>query len=200
MTDALRKKMGEAAVKAAEYIKYEGAGTIEFLVDKHRNFYFMEMNTRIQVEHPITEQVIDFDLICEQIKVAAGEKISGKHYLPKLHSIECRINAEDPENSFRPSPGLISNLHLPGGHGVRIDTHVYSGYVIPPHYDSMIAKLITTAQTREGAISKMKRALEEFIVEGIKTTIPFHLQLMSDPAYVKGVYTTKFMEDFSMEE
>jgi acetyl-CoA carboxylase biotin carboxylase subunit len=200
MTDALRKKMGEAAVKAAEYIKYEGAGTIEFLVDKHRNFYFMEMNTRIQVEHPITEQVIDFDLICEQIKVASGEKISGKHYLPKLHSIECRINAEDPENGFRPSPGLISNLHLPGGHGVRIDTHVYSGYAIPPHYDSMIAKLITTAQTREGAISKMKRALEEFIVEGIKTTIPFHLQLMSDPAYVKGVYTTKFMEDFSMEE
>ena len=191
--------MGNAAVKAAEFIKYEGAGTIEFLVDKHRNFYFMEMNTRIQVEHPITEQVIDFDLICEQIKVAAGEKISGKNYLPKLHSIECRINAEDPENDFRPSPGLITNLHLPGGHGVRVDTHVYSGYVIPPHYDSMIAKLITTAQTREGAISKMKRALEEFIVEGIKTTIPFHLKLMSDPAYIKGEYTTKFMEDFVME-
>jgi acetyl-CoA carboxylase biotin carboxylase subunit len=192
--------MGEAAVKAAEFIKYEGAGTIEFLVDKHRNFYFMEMNTRIQVEHPITEQVIDFDLIREQIKVAAGHKISGKNYLPKLHSIECRINAEDPENGFRPSPGLISNLHLPGGHGVRIDTHVYSGYVIPPHYDSMIAKLITTAQTREEAISKMKRALQEFIVEGIKTTVPFHLKLMSDPAYVKGDYTTKFMEDFSMED
>jgi acetyl-CoA carboxylase biotin carboxylase subunit len=200
MTDALREKMGNAAVKAAEYIKYEGAGTIEFLVDKHRNFYFMEMNTRIQVEHPITEQVIDFDLICEQIKVAAGEKISGKNYLPKLYSIECRINAEDPENDFRPSPGLISNLHLPGGHGVRIDTHVYSGYVIPPHYDSMIAKLITTAQTREAAISKMKRALEEFIVEGIKTTIPFHLKLMSDPAYLSGKYTTKFMETFSMED
>ena len=200
MTPALRKKMGEAAVKAAEFIKYEGAGTIEFLVDKHRNFYFMEMNTRIQVEHPITEQVIDFDLIREQIKVAAGHKISGKNYLPKLHSIECRINAEDPENGFRPSPGLISNLHLPGGHGVRIDTHVYSGYIIPPHYDSMIAKLITTAQTREEAISKMKRALQEFIVEGIKTTVPFHLKLMSDPAYVKGDYTTKFMEDFSMED
>ena len=199
MTDSLRKKMGDAAVKAAEYIKYEGAGTIEFLVDKHRNFYFMEMNTRIQVEHPITEQVIDFDLICEQIKVAAGEKISGKNYLPKLHSIECRINAEDPENDFRPIPGLISNLHLPGGHGVRIDTHVYSGYVIPPHYDSMIAKLITTAQTREAAISKIKRALEEFIVEGIKTTIPFHLKLMSDKAYLSGKYTTKFMETFSME-
>ena len=199
MTPALRKKMGEASVKAAEFIKYEGAGTIEFLVDKHRNFYFMEMNTRIQVEHPITEQVIDFDLIREQIKVAAGHKISGKNYLPKLHSIECRINAEDPENSFRPSPGLISNLHLPGGHGVRIDTHVYSGYIIPPHYDSMIAKLITTAQTREEAISKMKRALQEFIVEGIKTTVPLHLKLMSDPAYVKVDYTTKSMEAVSMD-
>ena len=199
MTNVLRKKMGDAAVKAAEHIKYEGAGTIEFLVDKHRNFYFMEMNTRIQVEHPITEQVIEFDLIREQIKVAAGEKITGKHYLPRLHSIECRINAEDPLNDFRPSPGVITNLHLPGGHGVRIDTHVYSGYVIPPYYDSMIAKLITTAQTREEAISKMKRALEEFIVEGVKTTIPFHLKLMSDPAYIKGDYTTKFMETFSMK-
>jgi acetyl-CoA carboxylase biotin carboxylase subunit len=191
--------MGDAAVKAAEHIKYEGAGTIEFLVDKHRNFYFMEMNTRIQVEHPITEQVIEFDLIREQIKVAAGQKITGKHYLPRLHSIECRINAEDPLNDFRPSPGVITNLHLPGGHGIRIDTHVYSGYAIPPYYDSMIAKLITTAQTREEAISKMKRALEEFIVEGVKTTIPFHLKLMSDPSYVKGDYTTKFMESFSME-
>ena len=200
MTDALRNKMGEAAVKAAEYIKYEGAGTIEFLVDKHRKFYFMEMNTRIQVEHPITEEVIDFDLIREQIKVASGAKISGKHYFPKLHSIECRINAEDPLNGFRPSPGMITNLHLPGGHGVRIDTHVYSGYMIPPYYDSMIAKLITTAQTREEAINKMKRALQEFIVEGIKTTIPFHLKLMNDPAYLKGEYTTKFMESFSMED
>tara|TARA_B100001059_G_C17816165_1_gene575388 strand:- start:786 stop:2126 length:1341 start_codon:yes stop_codon:yes gene_type:complete len=200
MTSALRKKMGEAAVKAAEYIKYEGAGTIEFLVDKNKNFYFMEMNTRIQVEHPITEQVIDYDLIHEQIKVASGEKISGKNYFPKLHSIECRINAEDPFNDFRPSPGVISTLHFPGGHGIRIDTHVYSGYVIPPHYDSMIAKLITTAQTREGAISKMKRALEEFIIEGVKTTIPFHLKLMSNPDYVKGNYTTKFMEDFSIED
>ena len=199
MTNALRKKMGEAAVKAAEYIKYEGAGTIEFLVDKHKNFYFMEMNTRIQVEHPITEQVIDYDLIHEQIKVASGEKISGKNYFPKLHSIECRINAEDPYNDFRPSPGAISTLHFPGGHGIRLDTHVYSGYIIPPHYDSMIAKLITTAQSREGAISKMKRALEEFIIEGVKTTIPFHLKLMSHPDYIKGNYTTKFMEDFSME-
>jgi acetyl-CoA carboxylase biotin carboxylase subunit len=200
MTSALRKKMGEAAVKATEFIKYEGAGTIEFLVDKHKNFYFMEMNTRIQVEHPITEQVIDFDLICEQIKVAAGEKISGKNYLPKLHSIECRINAEDPFNQFRPSPGEITTMHLPGGHGVRLDTHVYSGYVIPPHYDSMIAKLITTAQTRESAIQKMKRALEEFIIEGVKTTIPFHLKLMNNPSYLKGDYTTKFMESFDMEE
>ena len=200
MTSALRKKMGEAAVKVTEFIKYEGAGTIEFLVDKHKNFYFMEMNTRIQVEHPITEQVIDFDLICEQIKVAAGEKISGKNYLPKLHSIECRINAEDPFNQFRPSPGEITTMHLPGGHGVRLDTHVYSGYVIPPHYDSMIAKLITTAQTRESAIQKMKRALEEFIIEGVKTTIPFHLKLMNNPSYLKGDYTTKFMESFDMEE
>tara|TARA_B100000989_G_scaffold295280_1_gene276011 strand:+ start:6040 stop:7380 length:1341 start_codon:yes stop_codon:yes gene_type:complete len=199
ITSALRKKMGEASVKAAEYIKYEGAGTIEFLVDKHKNFYFMEMNTRIQVEHPITEQVIDYDLIHEQIKVASGEKISGKNYFPKLHSIECRINAEDPYNDFRPSPGAISTLHFPGGHGIRLDTHVYSGYIIPPHYDSMIAKLITTAQTREGAISKMRRALEEFIIEGVKTTIPFHLKLMSHPDYLKGNYTTKFMEDFSME-
>ncbi|MEK9741202.1 MAG: acetyl-CoA carboxylase biotin carboxylase subunit, partial [Flavobacteriaceae bacterium] len=197
MTPDLRKKMGDAAVKAAEFIQYEGAGTIEFLVDKHKNFYFMEMNTRIQVEHPITEQVIDYDLICEQIKVAAGEKISGKNYLPKLHSIECRINAEDPYNDFRPSPGMITNLHLPGGHGVRVDTHVYSGYVIPPYYDSMIAKLITTAQTRQEAINKMKRALEEFYIDGIKTTIPFHLRLMSHPDYVKGNYTTKFMESFS---
>jgi acetyl-CoA carboxylase biotin carboxylase subunit len=200
MTTELRKKMGEAAVKAAEYIKYEGAGTIEFLVDKHKNFYFMEMNTRIQVEHPITEQVIDYDLIEEQIKVAYGEKISGKNYFPKLHSIECRINAEDPYNDFRPSPGVITTLHFPGGHGVRLDTHVYSGYVIPPHYDSMIAKLITTAQTREAAINKMKRALEEFVIEGVKTTIPFHLKLMSHPEYIQGNYTTKFMETFSMEE
>lgn len=199
MTDELRDRMGEAAVKAAEYIEYEGAGTVEFLVDKHRNFYFMEMNTRIQVEHPITEQVIDFDLIREQISVAAGIPISGKHYLPKLHSIECRINAEDPYNDFRPSPGKITNLHVPGGHGVRLDTHVYSGYIIPPYYDSMIAKLITTAQTREEAINKMKRALDEFIIEGIKTTIPFHRQLMDEPDYVEGNYTTKFMESFEMK-
>ena len=199
MTDDLRKRMGEAAVKAAEFIKYEGAGTVEFLVDKDRNFYFMEMNTRIQVEHPITEQVIDYDLIREQILVAAGVPISGKNSTPKLHAIECRINAEDPYNDFRPSPGKITTLHAPGGHGVRLDTHVYSGYVIPPNYDSMIAKLITTAQTREEAIAKMKRALDEFVVEGVKTTIPFHLQLMDDPDYLAGNYTTKFMEDFQMK-
>jgi len=201
MTDRLRRKMGLAAVKAAESIKYEGAGTVEFLVDKHRKFYFMEMNTRIQVEHPITEQVIiDFDLIKEQIKVASGIPIIGKNYTPKLHSIECRINAEDPYNNFRPCPGKITEFHAPGGHGVRIDTHVYAGYTIPPNYDSMIAKLITTAQTREEAISKMKRALDEFVVEGIKTTIPFHLQLMSDPRYVEGNYTTSFMDTFVLNE
>ena len=199
MTDELREKMGDAAVKAAEYIKYEGAGTVEFLVDKHRNFYFMEMNTRIQVEHPITEEVVDYDLIREQILVAAGVPISGKNYYPKLHSIEYRINAEDPHNNFRPAPGKITTLHTPGGHGVRMDSHVYAGYVIPPNYDSMIGKLIVTAQTREEAINKMKRALDEFVIEGIKTTIPFHRQLMDHPDYVAGNYTTKFMEDFVIE-
>jgi acetyl-CoA carboxylase biotin carboxylase subunit len=200
MTEELRNKMGEAAVKAAEYIKYEGAGTVEFLVDKHRNFYFMEMNTRIQVEHPITEQVVDYDLIREQILVAAGVPISGRNYLPQLHAIECRINAEDPYNDFRPSPGKITTLHMPGGHGVRLDTHVYSGYTIPPNYDSMIAKLITTAQTREEAISKMRRALDEFVIEGIKTTIPFHRQLMDDARYIAGDYTTAFMDTFKMND
>ena len=203
MTSKLREKMGKAAVKAARFINYEGVGTVEFLVDKDRNFYFMEMNTRIQVEHPITEQVIDYDLIKEQIKVASGVKVSGNDYYPKLHSIECRINAEDPENNFRPSPGKITNLHLPGGHGVRVDTHVYSGYTISPNYDSMIAKIITTSQSggsyhqkRKEAINKMRRALDEFVIEGIKTTISFHRKLMDDPDYIKGVYTTKFMEDF----
>ena len=203
MTSRLRDKMGKAAVKAAKFINYEGVGTVEFLVDSDRNFYFMEMNTRIQVEHPITEQVIDYDLIKEQIKVAAGIKVSGNDYYPKLHSIECRINAEDPEKGFRPSPGKITNLHLPGGQGVRVDTHVYSGYTISPNYDSMIAKIITTSQSggtydqkRKEAINKMRRALDEFVIEGIKTTIPFHRKLMDDPNYIKGVYTTKFMEDF----
>ena len=198
MTQKLRDKMGEAAIKAAESVKYEGVGTVEFLVDKNRNFYFMEMNTRIQVEHPITEEVVDYDLIRKQIKVAAGIKISGKNYMPQLHAIECRINAEDPENDFRPSPGLITNFHAPGGHGIRVDTHAYANYMIPPFYDSMIAKVITVAQTREEAIAKMERALEEFIIEGIKTTIPFHKKLMQDEKIRKGEYTTKFMESFDV--
>ncbi len=198
MTDDLRKKMGEAAIKAAKAINYEGVGTVEFLVDKKKNFYFMEMNTRIQVEHPITEEVIDYDLIKEQIKVAAGEKISGKNYFPNLHAMECRINAEDPYNNFQPSPGKITSLHLPGGHGIRIDTHVYQDYVIPPFYDSMIAKVIAVAQSREEVISTMKRALEEFVIEGVKTTIPFHLKLLQDENFIKGKYTTKFMETFEM--
>ncbi|MCD4794595.1 MAG: acetyl-CoA carboxylase biotin carboxylase subunit [Bacteroidales bacterium] len=198
MTDELREKMGDAAVLAATSIKYEGVGTVEFLVDDKRSFYFMEMNTRIQVEHPITEEVINFDLIKEQIKVAAGIAISGDNYFPKRHAIECRINAEDPYNDFRPSPGKIITMHTPGGHGVRVDTHAYAGYTVPPHYDSMIAKLIVTARTREDAIKKMRRALDEFVIEGIKTTIPFHIQLMKDEKFVSGEYTTKFMETFKM--
>ena len=200
MTDELREKMGNAAVRAAEYIGYEGVGTIEFLVDKHRNFYFMEMNTRIQVEHPITEQVIDYDLIREQILLAAGERIKGINYFPKMHAIECRINAEDPYNDFRPAPGKITRLNIPGGHGVRVDTHVYAGYTIPPNYDSMIAKLIVSAQTREEAIAKMRRALDEFYIEGVKTTVPFHRQLLDDPDFLAGNYTTKFMETFVMDK
>lgn len=196
MTDKLRDAMGEAAIKAAKAVKYEGVGTVEFLVDKHRNFYFMEMNTRIQVEHTITEEVIDYDLIKEQIKIAAGYKISGKNYYPHLHSIQCRINAEDPYNDFRPCPGKITSYHSPGGHGVRIDTHAYAGYVIPPNYDSMIAKLIVVAQTRDEAILKMKRALDEYIIEGVKTTIPFHLKLMDNENFKKGDFTTSFMETF----
>lgn len=200
ITAELRKKMGEAAIAGAKAVKYEGAGTIEFLVDKHRNFYFMEMNTRIQVEHPVTEEVINFDLIKEQIRVAAGIPISGKNYEPTMHAIECRINAEDPFNNFRPSPGKITNFHSPGGHGVRVDTHVYSGYTIPPNYDSMIAKLICVAQTREEAISTMERALSEFVIEGVKTTIPLHLRLMRDPNFRVGNFTTKFMETFDLTE
>jgi acetyl-CoA carboxylase biotin carboxylase subunit len=199
MTQELRDEMGDAAVKAAKAVNYEGVGTIEFLVDKHRNFYFMEMNTRIQVEHPITEEVIDYDLIREQIKVAAGVPISGKNYYPQLHAIECRINAEDIENNFRPSPGTITTFHAPGGHGVRLDTHAYAGYTIPPNYDSMIAKLITIAQTREEAIAKMRRALHEFVIDGVKTTIPFHKKLMDDPDFIAGNYTTKFMETFNLK-
>jgi acetyl-CoA carboxylase biotin carboxylase subunit len=196
ITPELRDKMGAAAIKGAQAIGYEGAGTIEFLVDKHGDFYFMEMNTRIQVEHPITEEVTDFDLIKEQIKVAAGEPILGINYTPKLYAMECRINAEDPANGFRPSPGKITNLHFPGGHGVRIDSHVYSGYTIPSNYDSMIAKLIVSGQSREEVITRMKRALQEFVIEGIKTTIPFHIKLMDDPGFKSGNFTTKYLETF----
>jgi acetyl-CoA carboxylase biotin carboxylase subunit len=199
MTPRLRKSMGRAAVKAAKAVKYEGVGTVEFLVDKNRDFYFMEMNTRIQVEHTITEEVINYDLIKEQIKLAAGQKINGKEFLPQMHAIQCRINAEDPEKGFRPSPGKITDYHEPGGHGIRIDTHVYAGYVIPPYYDSMISKLITVAQTRDEAILKMKRALDEYIIEGIKTTIPFHKQLLKDEKFLEGDFTTKFMDDFELE-
>ena len=199
MTPDLRQRMGDAAIKAASAINYESVGTVEFLVDKHRNFYFMEMNTRIQVEHCVTEEVVSYDLIKEQIKIAAGEKISGKNYEPKLHAIECRINAEDPYNDFRPSPGKITVLHTPGGHGVRVDSHVYAGYVIPPYYDSMIGKLITVAQTREEAINTMYRALSEYVIEGVKTTIPFHLQLMQNEDFREGNFTTKFLETFKMK-
>lgn len=199
MTDELRQRMGEAAKKAASAISYESVGTIEFLVDKHRNFYFMEMNTRIQVEHCVTEEVINFDLIKEQIKIAMGERISGEDYIPQMHSIECRINAEDPYNDFRPSPGRITTLHQPGGHGVRVDSHVYAGYVIPPYYDSMIGKLITVARTRNEAIDTMYRALSEYVIEGVKTTIPFHLQLMQDERFRSGDFNTKFLEGFQMK-
>jgi acetyl-CoA carboxylase biotin carboxylase subunit len=196
ITPELREKMGAAAIKGAQAIGYEGAGTIEFLVDKFGEFFFMEMNTRIQVEHPITEEVTDFDLIKEQIKVAAGEPITGVNYTPKLYAMECRINAEDPANGFRPSPGKITNLHFPGGHGIRIDSHVYSGYTIPPNYDSMIAKLIVSGQSREEVLTRMKRALQEFVIEGIKTTIPFHIKLMDDPGFKSGNFTTKYLETF----
>ncbi|MDB4104888.1 acetyl-CoA carboxylase biotin carboxylase subunit [Salibacteraceae bacterium] len=200
MTKELRKKMGEAAIKAGKAVRYEGVGTVEFLVDKDRNFYFMEMNTRIQVEHTITEEVINYDLIKEQIKIAFGIPISGKNYEPIGHAIQCRINAEDPLNDFRPSPGKITEYHEPGGHGIRIDTHVYAGYVIPPFYDSMIAKLITVAQTREEAITKMERALGEYIIEGVKTTIPFHQQLMKQPKFRDGKITTKFLEEWDFKK
>lgn len=197
---ALREKMGEAAIKGGEAIKYEGAGTVEFLVDKHGDFFFMEMNTRIQVEHPITEQVTNFDLIKEQIKVAAGEKISGQNYFPQLFAMECRINAEDPAKGFRPCPGKITSLNFPGGQGIRIDSHVYAGYTIPPNYDSMIAKLIVTAQSREECIVRMNRALDEFIIEGVKTTIPFHKKLMKDKIFNSGKFTTSFLDTFDFSD
>lgn len=198
MTGALRERMGQAAIKGAESIGYEGVGTVEFLVDKHRNFYFMEINTRIQVEHPVTEEVTGLDLIKEQIRIAAGEEITGKNYYPNEHAIECRINAEDPSKNFRPSPGTITNLHLPGGSGIRLDTHIYAGYTIPAHYDAMIAKLIARGRTREEAIVRMKRALEEFVVEGVKTTIPFHLRLMDNKHFRGGKVTTAFLDSFDL--
>lgn len=198
MTDDLLQRMGDAAIKAAKAVNYEGVGTVEFLVDKHRNFYFMEMNTRIQVEHPVTEEVISYDLVKEQILIAAGEKISGKNYFPQKCAMEVRINAEDPFNNFRPSPGLIKSLNKPGGHGVRVDSHIYAGYTIPPYYDSLIAKLVVSAQSREEVILKMERCLEEFVIEGIKTTIPLHLKIMKDPAFRKGEFTTAFMDDFKL--
>ena len=198
ITEKLRNKMGEAAIKGAKAIKYEGAGTIEFLVDKHGEFYFMEMNTRIQVEHPITEEVTGVDLIQEQIKIAAGAKISSKNYYPTKFAIECRINAEDPGNGFRPSPGKITNLHLPGGYGVRVDTHCYNGYTIPPNYDSMVAKVIVSAPSRAEARARMKRALEEFVIQGVKTTIPFHIKLMDDERFASGKFNTSFMESFDL--
>jgi acetyl-CoA carboxylase biotin carboxylase subunit len=200
MTSELRDKMGEAAILAASAIHYEGVGTVEFLVDKDRNFYFMEMNTRIQVEHAVTEEVINFDLIKEQIKIAAGIPISGRNYLPQMHAIECRINAEDPYNDFRPSPGRINVLHVPGGHGVRVDSHIYAGYVIPPYYDSLVAKIIAVAQTRDEAIHTMDRALSEFVIEGISTTIPFHQQLMRNEDFRKGTFNTSFIDTFKMTE
>jgi len=199
MTDELRTRMGEAAVKGAKSINYEGVGTIEFLVDSDRNFYFMEMNTRIQVEHPITEEVVGHDLIRRQIKVAAGLPLDHDNLFPTMHAIECRINAEDAYNNFRPCPGKIITVHKPGGHGIRVDSHIYSGYVIPSHYDSMIGKLITIGRTREEAIAKMSRALEEYIIEGVKTTIPFHQQLMKNEDFRSGNYTTKFMETFELK-
>jgi acetyl-CoA carboxylase biotin carboxylase subunit len=200
MTPELRDKMGAAAVLAGEYIKYEGVGTVEFLVDKYRNFYFMEMNTRIQVEHPVTEEVIDHDLIKEQIKIAAGEPITGGNYIPNAHAIECRINAEDPFRDFRPSPGKINSFHSSKGHGVRVDTAVYAGYTIPPYYDSMVAKLICRAPTREECITKMERALDEFIIEGVKTTVPFHQRLMKDENFRAGNFHTGFLDDFDLTE
>jgi acetyl-CoA carboxylase biotin carboxylase subunit len=197
--EELREKMGQAAIKGCKAVNYENAGTIEFLVDKDRNFYFMEMNTRIQVEHPVTEQVTGHDLIKLQLRVASGEKLPRKKIVPRGHAIECRINAEDPANNFRPSPGKITDFHMPGGFGVRVDTHGYAGYHVPPFYDSLIAKIIVFAQTRDGAINKMAGALEEFVIEGIKTTIPFHRQVMQNKKFRDGTFDTSFLESFAFE-
>ncbi len=194
ISEETRRKMAEAAVLGAKSVNYEGAGTVEFIVDKDQNFYFIEMNTRIQVEHPVTEMVNEVDLIKEQIRVAAGEKISAPHRAAYGHSMEFRINAEDPSKGFRPSPGKIENLHFPGGFGVRIDSHIYNGYVIPPFYDSMVAKLIIWAENRDEVIKRAKRALEEFLIEGIETTIPFHLQVLEHEAFQKAEYDTSFID------
>jgi acetyl-CoA carboxylase biotin carboxylase subunit len=198
--EKLREKMGEASLKGCKAVNYEGAGTIEYLVDKERNFYFMEMNTRIQVEHPVTEEVTGHDLIKLQLRVAAGEKLPRKKIKRQGHSIECRINAEDPYNGFRPSPGKVTDFHIPGGFGVRVDTHCYTGYVVPPYYDSMIAKMIVFAQTRQGAIQKMAGCLDEFTVEGIKTTIPFHQQVMRDERFISGKFDTSFLDSFQFDD
>jgi acetyl-CoA carboxylase biotin carboxylase subunit len=197
--EVLRTKMGDAAIKGCKAVGYQNAGTIEFLVDKDKNFYFMEMNTRIQVEHPVTEQVTGHDLIKLQLQVAAGERLPKKKIVQRGHAIECRINAEDPMKNFRPSPGTVTDFHMPGGFGVRVDTHTYAGYVIPPYYDSLIAKLVVFAQTREGAISKMASALDEFVIEGIKTTIPFHRQVMQNDKFRSGKFDTSFLETFQFE-
>jgi acetyl-CoA carboxylase biotin carboxylase subunit len=192
--EALRAKMGEASLAGCAHVNYEGAGTMEFLVDKHRNFYFMEMNTRIQVEHPVTEESLGIDLIKEQIAVAAGERLTLRQGPPRKHAIEVRINAEDPYHDFRPSPGRINTLHFPGGHGVRIDSHIYQGYSVPPNYDSLLAKLITFGETRQSAIAKMRRALDEFVIEGVKTTIPFHKMMMEHEVFLSGRFDTQFVD------
>ncbi|HET7153289.1 MAG TPA: acetyl-CoA carboxylase biotin carboxylase subunit [Candidatus Kapabacteria bacterium] len=194
LTPELRAKMGAAAVKGVKAVNYVGAGTIEFLVDKYRNFYFMEMNTRIQVEHCVTEESHGIDLIKQQIAVALGEKISKTQVKPFQHSIECRINAEDVFHDFRPTPGTITALHFPGGRGVRVDSHIYQGYKIPPTYDSMLAKLICSAPTRQESLDKMRTALDEFIIEGVPTTIPFHRRMMEQPDFISGEFDTTFLE------
>jgi acetyl-CoA carboxylase, biotin carboxylase subunit len=200
ISEETRKAMGEAAIKAAQFVNYEGAGTVEFIYDIHDNFFFMEMNTRIQVEHPVTEEIFDVDLIAEQIKVAAGHELKEPYKMREgRFAMEVRINAEDVFSDFRPSPGKIIYFHKPGGHGVRVDTHAFSGYMIPPYYDSMIGKLIVTGASRQAVINKMSRALEEFVIEGVKTTIPFHQQLMKDERFISGIYSTKFLEEFTMQ-
>jgi acetyl-CoA carboxylase biotin carboxylase subunit len=196
MTDELRVRMGGAAVCLARKIGYTGVGTIEFLVDKERNFYFMEMNTRIQVEHPVSEAITGVNLIQEQIRAAAGEvmRYSQRDIVFRGHSIECRINAEDPENDFRPCPGTIRTLHLPGGPGVRIDSAAYQGYTIPPYYDSLLAKVIVHAPTREEAIARMRRALTEFVIVGVKTNIDFHLAILREPDFIRGHYDNTYLD------